>query len=185
MKDNELDDSVPNERDRRCQCRSTGSISSTATMTAIGADRLPYLHRVVFETLAIDNHSHPLLKESHRDAVPFEGLISEASGDALHDAVHTVPCFRATKELASLYGLGNTASWDDVKLHRSRTPYKDICHTNFRSPNIACLLLDDGLGGISELGEDYKWHRGLAGGMVKRIARVETIAEVRVTLTLS
>ncbi|KAH6911885.1 amidohydrolase-domain-containing protein [Coprinopsis sp. MPI-PUGE-AT-0042] len=130
-------------------------------MTATGADKFPNLYRVVLETPAIDNHAHPLLKEMHRDAVPFEGLISEASGDALFDAVHTVACFRATKELALLYGLED--------LYRSRTPYKDLCNINLQASNIACLLLDDGL--------DYKWHVGLAKGGVKRIARVETIAE--------
>ena len=138
------------------------------------------LRRTVFETPAIDNHAHPLLKEAHRNAMPFEGLISEASGDALsNDAMHTIACLRATKELASLYGLSDNASWEDVKQYRIKRPYLELCEMNFRASKISCLLLDDGLGGVAELAEDYGWHGWLTNRNVKRIARVETIAEVR------
>jgi len=55
------------------------------------------LRDVVFGYPAIDNHAHPLLKEEHRQDLPFEGVISEAQSNAAKDAVHSLPGYRATR----------------------------------------------------------------------------------------
>ena len=61
------------------------------------------LVRVAITYPAIDNHAHPLLKAEHRDALNFDGVISEATGSALsEDAVNTLACYRATHQLANI-----------------------------------------------------------------------------------
>ncbi|KAF8961620.1 amidohydrolase-domain-containing protein [Flammula alnicola] len=146
--------------------------------------RFPQLHKAAFTQPAIDNHAHPLLREAFRDSVPFEGLISEASGEALtQDAVHTMAAFRATKQLAALFGLDTKArengdvSWAEVKAHRAGMAYTDLCGLCFRDAGIHCIFIDDGLGGVKEMAEEYKWHDRLTPARTKRIVRVEIEAE--------
>ncbi|THU93831.1 amidohydrolase 2 [Dendrothele bispora CBS 962.96] len=140
--------------------------------------RLELLHKAAFTFPAIDNHAHPLLKESHRSYVPFEGLISEADGEALsEDAVHTLACLRATPQLVKVLQLDvNASSWGDVKSARQMLDYNDLCDKFMMPCNIQSILLDDGLGGVAEWAEDLKWHRRF-GCDTKRIVRIETEAE--------
>lgn len=147
--------------------------------------KLQALHRAVYEYPAIDNHAHPLLKEGHRDAIPFESLISEAQGEPAltEDATNTLACFRATAELARALNLSKSRpSWDDVKLGRSLIDYEQLCDSFMDACNIQCLLLDDGLGGVAELAESWQWHRRFCE--TKRIVRIETEAEVNFTFFL-
>ena len=44
--------------------------------------------------------------------------------------------------------------------------------------HIQCILFDDGLGGVAEFAEDYRWHDKFTVSPCKRIVRVETLAEV-------
>ncbi|KAJ7733207.1 amidohydrolase 2 [Mycena maculata] len=137
------------------------------------------LHRACFDYPAVDNHAHPLLTEEYRDRFEFEGLISEAQGPALTaDAVHTLACLRAVPQLGSMLGLQDP-TWSDIKAARARLPYLDLC-TLFmdRTVNgIQCMLLDDGLGGVEEFAEGYKWHDRFTCSPTKRIVRVEIVAE--------
>lgn len=145
------------------------------------AKRYPKLHNAAFTQLAIDNHAHPLLRESERASLPFEGLISEASGAALvHDAPHTLACLRATLQLAELLEIpAAEASWDAVKARRAAMPYDALCARAFAQAGIHCVLIDDGLGGVKEMAEGYAWHDQWTPGKTKRIVRVEIEAEVR------
>lgn len=148
-------------------------------MTTTKAPKLPALHKSVFSQAAIDNHAHPLLREETRFSIPFEGLISEAEGAALtEDAKYTAACFRATKQLARLFGLDEGTSWEDVKSHRDKLAYDDLCNLCFRDAHIHCILIDDGLGGVAEKAEGYKWHDQFTPAATRRIVRVEIIAEV-------
>ncbi|KAI0339169.1 amidohydrolase 2 [Trametopsis cervina] len=127
---------------------------------------------------AIDNHAHPLLKQKHRDAFSFEGLISEATGDALtQDAVHTLACFRATLQLSKFFNLEGEPSWEAVKKARQAMDYGALCSSSFDKSHIQCILIDDGLGGSSEFAEDYNWHDQFMKSPTKRIVRVEILAE--------
>ena len=76
------------------------------------------LREVVFDYPAIDNHAHPLLKEEDRRSVPFEAAISEVQPNAIEDAIHSLPGYRAARKLAELYGLDPSADWEGVKSHR-------------------------------------------------------------------
>lgn len=137
------------------------------------------LARTAFEYPAIDNHAHPLLKEVNRDAFPFEGLISEANGSSLNeDAVHTLACYRATKQLSDLFRLNGEPDWENLKRARRMMPYDELCRTSMGPAKIQCILIDDGLGGVADFAEDYKWHDQFTRSATKRIARVEVIAEV-------
>ncbi|KAI0049722.1 hypothetical protein FA95DRAFT_1537733 [Auriscalpium vulgare] len=126
---------------------------------------------------AIDNHAHPLLAAAHRTAVPFEGLVSEADGAALADSVHTLACFAATRTLAQLYGLTKEVVWDDVKAKRDKINYDDLCALCFRDAHIQCILLDDGLGGVQEMSEGFRWHDRFTKSPTRRIVRVEVLAQ--------
>ncbi|OCH91311.1 hypothetical protein OBBRIDRAFT_753306 [Obba rivulosa] len=138
---------------------------------------LAELHSIVFSFPAIDNHAHALLKPEYRDAFPFEGLVSEATGPALtEDAIHTLACYRATAQLKSLFRLDAKAEWEDVKRARQAMDYDELCRICMGPTRIQCILIDDGLGTTSML-EDYKWHDRYTGSPTKRIVRVEVLAE--------
>ena len=138
------------------------------------------LRDVVSDYPAIDNHAHPLLKEERRQSLPFEGVISEAQSDAIKDAVHSLPGYRATRQLAELYGLDPGADWEEVTSHRDTLEYDQLCNTNMQKLGIKCLLLDDGLQGVQEMANDLSWHGRFTNGSVYRIVRIESVAEVRV-----
>ncbi|KAI0334155.1 amidohydrolase 2 [Cubamyces sp. BRFM 1775] len=135
------------------------------------------LSRVVFAYPAIDNHAHAFLREEHKDAFPFEGLISEASGEkASQDATTTMACYRATAQLAKLFGLPPNADWEAVKKHRQELPYDQLCRLCMGSTRIQCILIDDGLGSADKT-YAYRWHDQFTGSPTKRIVRVEVLAE--------
>ena len=138
------------------------------------------LKDVVFNYPAIDNHAHPLLKEEHRRSLPFEEVISEAQPNAVKDVVHSLPGYRAARQLAELYGLGPDADWEEVKAHRDAREYDQLCEMNMQRSGIQCLLLDDGLQGVQEMANDLSWHGRFANGSVYRLVRIEPVAEVRV-----
>jgi hypothetical protein len=141
--------------------------------------RYPKLSEAAFSYPAIDNHAHPLLREEHRDRFPFEGLVSEAQGDALiQDAIHTVACKRATAQIRRLLNLDERASWDDLKLARASSNYVGLCKMCFEPARIQCILIDDGLGGSDDFAENYTWHDQFTNSPTRRIVRVEVVAEV-------
>ncbi|KAK0431679.1 amidohydrolase 2 [Armillaria borealis] len=123
----------------------------------------------------IDNHAHPLLTAENKASFPLEALFTEAEGDAIKDSVHSLSCFRATSQLGQILGL-DEPSWDDVKKKRNEMDYGDLCNLLMRPTGIQCLMLDDGLGGVAEMAEDWTWHRQF-NCSVKRIVRIETEAE--------
>lgn len=140
-----------------------------------------YLARVCFGYPAIDNHAHPLLNAANRNALPFEGVISECNpGQGLiEDAPQTLACFRATAQLSRLYRLSVEPSWEAVKAARASVDYEQLCTRCMEATRIQCILMDDGIGGAKEMGEGYKWHDKFTYSSTKRIVRVETLAEVR------
>lgn len=104
------------------------------------------LARSAFAYPAIDNHTHPLLTASHKDDFPFEGLLSEATGDALtEDAIHTLACYRATTQLSKVLQCDD--DWEAVKKRRSEMDYEELCQRCMKRTGIQCFLLDDGLDG--------------------------------------
>lgn len=128
---------------------------------------------------AIDNHAHPLLTEKHRDALPFEGLYSEANGEALEDdSVHTLACYRSTYQLAKLFGLKRGEdNWEAVKEKRASLDYAQLCKICMQPSGIQCILIDDGLSGDRDLAEGYKWHDQYTFSPTRRIVRIEVEAQ--------
>ena len=125
---------------------------------------------------AIDNHTHPLLSESHKDDFALESVISEAQGPALTEhANHTLASYRATKQLSEL--LGCEDEWNAIKEKRSSLDYSELCNVCMGRTGIQCFLLDDGLDSEG-LCEDVKWHDQFSSSPSKRIVRVEVIAQV-------
>lgn len=160
----------------------------------------PALYRAAMTQPAIDNHAHPLLKAEFKDTdrFPFEGLVSEADGEALNDAKETLAGMRAVKELSVLYGIENSnlnldgsereATWADLKQCRGEMSYDELCGLCFGRSGIEMVFVDDGLGGEREraMVEGYEWMdrwvtKGKGGS--KRIVRVEVVAEVSHTIS--
>jgi hypothetical protein len=147
-------------------------------MCTLTAPAYPELRETALNFPAIDNHAHPLLRAEKRDDVPFEGLISEAQGNALvEDAVHTLACYRATHQLSGLFGLKD-ATWAEVKTWRSQVDYLDLCKRCMDPTRIQCILLDDGLDDGS-IAETLPWHDQFTHDPSRQIVRIEAVAEVR------
>jgi hypothetical protein len=137
------------------------------------------LHDACHKYPAIDNHAHPLLKLAHRHEMTFENVISDADGAALQDSVHSLACFRATHQLAKLFGLqGEDVTWEKVKAAGREMEYEKLCRTCFEPARIQCILIDDGLGGSKDIAEKYKWHDRFTTSPTRRIVRLEVAAEV-------
>lgn len=140
------------------------------------------LKDVIYGYPTIDNHAHPLCKAEHRSEFPLEGILSEAQGSALtEDSIHTVAFYRGSRQLANLYGLDEDSSWDDIKAARETIAYDRLCDISMQPTRIQCLLLDDGLGGMSELCYPASWHDRFTSSPTKRIVRVEVVAQARNT----
>ncbi|KAL5511926.1 hypothetical protein ACEPAH_5144 [Sanghuangporus vaninii] len=133
------------------------------------------LAQAAFTYPVIDNHTHPLLSEVHKDDFAFEGILSEAQGSAVtEDAIHTVACYRATRQLSRLLHCENY--WEPVKQKRQSLNYEDLCKASLLSTGIQCFLLDDGLDGQG-LCESLRWHDRFSTSPSKRIVRIETLAQ--------
>ena len=139
-------------------------------------NRLELLEKAAFCYPIIDNHTHNLLKEENRREFPFEGLTSEATGEAQKHAVSAVAHYRATIQLAQLYGCDPT--FESVKKARDAMSYQELCDKCMKPTGIVSLLLDDGIDRVEELCYDYKWHDRFAATPSKRIVRVEVLAQV-------
>ncbi|KAG5636074.1 hypothetical protein H0H81_009194 [Sphagnurus paluster] len=138
--------------------------------------RLPELLKTALNYPAIDNHAHPLLKAPNRAEIPFEGVFSEAHGEALSDAVHTVAAHRATHDLSELFGLPQGSSWEAVKAVHLNTDYEELCRQSFRPTGIQCILIDDGLG-ANDIVHNIAWHDQFTSSPSKRVVRIEVEAE--------
>ncbi|KIY53760.1 hypothetical protein FISHEDRAFT_68589 [Fistulina hepatica ATCC 64428] len=121
----------------------------------------PQLYKAAFHNLAIDNHAHPILKAEYHSRLPLESIVSEAFGDALAiDSPHTLASMRATLQLSQLFGMPHNSSWEAVK---------------------RCILVDDGLEGVAEFAEDYRWFNQFTQGHCRCVVRIEREAKVILT----
>ncbi|KIK97846.1 hypothetical protein PAXRUDRAFT_824516 [Paxillus rubicundulus Ve08.2h10] len=145
----------------------------------MGPRFLRELANAAFSYPAIDNHAHPFLTEKNRDTFPFEGLISEATGEALIlDSHHTLSCYRAAAQLSKLFGLkGDEANWESVKKKRATIDYAELCAMCMKHTGIQSILIDDGLSGVAGLDQGYKWHDQFTTSPTKRIVRIEVEAQ--------
>lgn len=134
------------------------------------------LAQAAFSYPAIDNHTHPLLSATHKDDFSVEGIFSEAQGPALtEDAIHTLACYRATKQLSELLDCEN--DWETLKKRRESMTYEELCKKCLTATGIQCFLLDDGLDNEGLCG-NVQWHDQYSCSPSKRIVRVEILAQV-------
>ncbi|PHH68757.1 hypothetical protein CDD80_7274 [Ophiocordyceps camponoti-rufipedis] len=108
------------------------------------------LHHAIQTTPIIDNHAHPLLKQSSLAKHALLSIASEAQGDALTASTSSLPHLRAVKQLARK--LGCESSWEAVEAaieEKRGHGYRDwigVCLAG-----IACVLVDDGLDGLGDV----------------------------------
>ncbi|XP_028777160.1 protein fluG [Neltuma alba] len=128
------------------------------------------LRRAVEEVELIDAHAHNIVELNSNFA--FIHAFSEAYGDAVSFAPHSISYKRSVREIAELYGC--QCSLQSVEEYRRVSGLQSICSKCFKAAKISAILIDDGL----ELDKkhDLKWHESLTP-LVGRILRVERLAE--------
>ncbi|XP_051152455.1 protein fluG isoform X2 [Andrographis paniculata] len=133
-------------------------------------DRFAALKTAVETAELVDAHAHNIVAAD--STFPFLNCFSEASGDALSSAIHTITFKRSIREIAKLYG--SDSSLDAVQEYRSRSGVEEITEKCFKSARISALLIDDGL----DLDKKYEigWHNAFAP-FIGRILRIEHVAE--------
>jgi hypothetical protein len=142
-----------------------------SSTTSIEHERLV---RVIRSTPIIDNHAHPLLNLDSIGNYPLLSVTTEASGDAIHDAMTSLAHIRGVKQLARL--LNCPASWESVvnaieerRLH----DYNEWIATCLAG--IETVLVDDGLDNEDDV-YPYGFFDWMTGGKAKRIVRIEKLA---------
>jgi predicted TIM-barrel fold metal-dependent hydrolase len=141
---------------------------------------MDYLRTFVQKTPVIDNHCHNILTDLSSPNHAFDGIVSEASGNALTDSAHSLARLRAEKQLKELYLVPNidtVHSWEDLQKVRDKLLQSDQPLFVSRSLNgIKCMLIDDGFGNKTEL-QPYQWHTQFIDAPARRILRIESVAE--------
>ncbi|GAB2272270.1 hypothetical protein Dimus_007090 [Dionaea muscipula] len=133
-------------------------------------EKLAELKEAIERLDLIDAHAHNIVAVD--SSFPFIKCFSEADGDALTFAPHSLSFKRGLKELAELYGCG--WSLNEIEEHRKLSGLESICSTCFGAARISALLIDDGI--EFDKNHDIQWHKSYAP-FVGRILRIERLAE--------
>ncbi|CAM9003651.1 unnamed protein product [Rhodiola kirilowii] len=133
-------------------------------------DSFAELREAIESVKLVDAHAHNLVALD--SSIPFISCFSEATGDALLDAPHTLSFKRSLREIAELYGC--EPSLLAVVEHRVSSGLEAIASKCFEAANFSAVLIDDGL----KLDKmfDIDWHTNLAP-TVGRILRIEHLAQ--------
>ncbi|XP_058747254.1 protein fluG-like [Vicia villosa] len=131
---------------------------------------LSELRKAVEEVELVDGHAHNLV--ALHSNLPFIHAFSEAQGEALASAQHSLSFKRNLKDLAELYGC--ESSLRGVEEFRRVSGLEFTCSTCFKAARISAILMDDGLELDKE--HDVEWHKSFAP-FVGRILRIEKVAE--------
>ncbi|WZZ81572.1 protein fluG-like [Brassica napus] len=128
------------------------------------------LKEAIDQVELVDAHAHNIV--SLDSSFPFIGTFSEATGDALSFAPHSLSFKRNLKEIAQLYG--PEVSLEAIEKHRQASGLHSFTSKCFKEAGISALLIDDGL--KLDKKHDIEWHRDFVP-FVGRVLRVETLAE--------
>lgn len=128
------------------------------------------LRETIEKIEVVDAHAHNIVALD--SSFPFLNCFSEASGDALAYATHSLSFKRNLREIAELYGTVSTLH--AVEEYRKSAGLQAISSVCFRAAGISAILIDDGL--ILDKKQDIEWHR-CAAPFVGRILRIERLAE--------
>jgi len=144
-------------------------MKSTATPSQIDA-----VARAIRKTPIIDNHAHPLLKLEALGKHPLLSITTEASGDAIHSAITSLPHLRAVRQLATVLKCGFT--WESVVAaieQRRIDSFEDWAAQCL--VGVETVLVDDGLDSGDDA-EHFAWFDDYTRNKCKRIVRIEKIA---------
>ncbi|XP_062117384.1 uncharacterized protein LOC133831196 [Humulus lupulus] len=128
------------------------------------------LKKAVEAVELVDGHAHNIVALD--SAFPFLGGFSEAYGDALTHAVHSLSVKRNLKDIAELYGCEN--SLRGIEEFRRVKGLEAISSTCFKAAKISAILIDDGVKLDKE--HEIEWHKAFSP-FVGRILRIERLAE--------
>lgn len=128
------------------------------------------LREAVEKVELVDAHAHNIVALD--SAFPFIGCFSEANGDALSYATHSLCFKRSLREIAELYG--SEVSLSGVEEYRRCSGLQSITSICFKAARIAAILIDDGIDFDKK--HDIQWHRSFTP-IVGRILRIEHLAE--------
>uniref|UniRef100_A0A803QZE4 GS catalytic domain-containing protein n=2 Tax=Cannabis sativa TaxID=3483 RepID=A0A803QZE4_CANSA len=131
---------------------------------------LSELKKAVEEVEVVDGHAHNIV--SLDSSFPFLGGFSEAHGDALTHALHSLSVKRNLKDIAELYGCEN--SLRGIEEFRRVNGLEAISSKCFKAAKISAILIDDGVNFDKE--HDIEWHKAFSP-FVGRILRIERLAE--------
>ncbi|KAG6693494.1 hypothetical protein I3843_09G003000 [Carya illinoinensis] len=128
------------------------------------------LREAIEEVEAVDAHAHNIVALD--STFPFIHCFSEADGDALSYAPHSLSFKRNLRHLADLYGC--QLSLHGVEEFRRLSGLQTISSTCFKAAKISSILIDDGIEFNKK--HDIEWHKSFAQ-VVGRILRIERLAE--------
>ncbi|CAN1275946.1 Protein fluG [Linum perenne] len=128
------------------------------------------LREAIEKVQLVDGHAHNIV--ALNSSFPFVNGFSEATGDASTFAPHSLSFKRNLREIAELYGCGN--SLQEVEEHRRSSGLESVASACFKATGISAVLIDDGL----KLHNMHKidWHKSYFP-FVGRILRIERFAE--------
>nr|CAB3452973.1 unnamed protein product [Digitaria exilis] len=132
--------------------------------------RYAALRRAVEATPAVDAHAHSLVAPG--SAFPFHRCFSEAEGDVLAHAPHSLSFKRSVRDIAALYNC--EASLQKVEEFRRAEEFTSISSKCFRAANISAILIDDDMPFDKML--DMESHKAFAP-VVGRVLGIECLAE--------
>ncbi|KAJ4826933.1 hypothetical protein Tsubulata_013395 [Turnera subulata] len=129
------------------------------------------LREAIEKVELVDGHCHNI--GALDSALVFVRAFTEATGgDALSHAPHSLSFKRNVREIAELYGSGN--SLQAVEEYRKCWGLERITAACFKAAGISAILIDDGL--RLDKKQSIDWHK-LFAPFVGRILRIETLAE--------
>ncbi|KAI9019755.1 amidohydrolase-domain-containing protein [Hyaloraphidium curvatum] len=128
------------------------------------------LQDVVNSVPLIDNHTHQI--GIGYSSYGLRGALTEASGSAQNDVVHTLVWKRSLKELGKL--LGVPPSEEAILAERTRLGEDKYTELLFSKTGTFQLLIDSGLYGPLQ---SLEWHDRFTKAPTKCIVRLERLAE--------
>ncbi|XVF76352.1 hypothetical protein PTKIN_Ptkin13bG0259800 [Pterospermum kingtungense] len=128
------------------------------------------LREAIEKIEVVDSHSHNIVPLD--SSFSFINSLSEATGQALSFAPHSLSFKRNLREIAELYGA--ESSVDAVEQYRRSYGLEAISSKCFKAAGISAILVDDGLKLDKKL--DIQWHKSFVP-FVGRILRIERLAE--------
>ncbi|XVF55560.1 hypothetical protein PTKIN_Ptkin06aG0045700 [Pterospermum kingtungense] len=128
------------------------------------------LREAIEKIEVVDSHAHNIVPLD--SSVAFLNSLSEATGEALSFAPHSLSFKRNLREIAELYG--TESSLDEVEQYRRSCGLQAISSKCFNAAGISAVLIDDGL--KLDKKHDIQWHQNFVP-FVGRILRIERLAE--------